>query len=1089
MKQLFTLFAITMAVVLSTANAQERQISGKVTSSDDKQTVPGVSVTVKGTTVGTITDIDGNFKLSVPATAKTLVFTFVGMKTKEVDLDASNNIDVAMGTDVLKLDEVVVTALGIPKEKKRLSYAVQSVGGEELSNVGNQNIINSISGKIAGANVTSSAGTPGASSYIVLRGPTSILGENQPLFVVDGIPFDNSHQGGGNPDNGTNNNLIGSTGAVTNSNRAIDINPEDIESVTVLKGPAATALYGSQASSGAILITTKKGKYTPGKKINVSYSSTYTWDVVNKTPELQDKWVKGSGGNYASYQSGTSGSWGPLADTTYWDPNQPTPFNQNGQMIGASQASNTPGAIKMTPFDNVDQFFRTGKTWENSLSLAGGNEVSTFRLSLSNLSQDGIVPLSDFKRRTVSIAGDSKISQKFTTSGSISYVNSGGRRVQQGSNLSGLMLDLLRTPISFDNSNGSDDPEDPSAYLLPDGRQRNYRGGGGYDNPYWSINQNPFKDDVNRVYGNIQVNYLPASWLTLFYRLGGDIYSDRRKQSFAIGSRSFPGGQIQEDQYFNRTISADFVAQAEKKLSSDWNGALLVGNNMYSNYYQQFYVQGDGITVPNFYNVFNTAAQFSRERHFRKRTMAFYADAKLDFKSMLYIDLTARNELSSSLSTSDKDYGSFFYPGASAGFIFTEPLNMSQNKILPYGKLRVAYAEAGKDADPFKANSYFTSSNFADGWTSGVFFPFNGVSGFTSDDYLGNSHLRPEKTKSFEIGTELKFVKNRIGLDFTYYISKTEDVLLNLPIAGSTGWPYQYLNAATLENKGVELTLYGTPVIIKNFKWDITVNWSKNTNTITDLYPGVENIFLGGFEEPSIRAVKGESYGAIYGGYYITDDGTPNGNLIIDDDPLSGNYGYPIASAQGDVIGHTQPDWIGGIATSFTWKRLTLGAQFYIREGGEIWNGTKGALTFFGRSKLTEDRGTNTVFSGIGGHLDSDGNLVTSGTNTVSVPLDQAWYQGNGGGFGSVSKPFIEDGSFIKLKELTLTYSFNPKVFKGTAIQGASLSFVGRNLWLSTDYTGVDPETSLVGAFNAQGMDYFNNPSTRSYGVKLNVTF
>ncbi|MBK6445676.1 MAG: TonB-dependent receptor plug domain-containing protein [Bacteroidetes bacterium] len=384
--------------------------------------------------------------------------------------------------------------------------------------------------------MTQSAGTPGASVNIRLRGVSSITGTNDPLIIVDGVAIDNSHDYSGNPDNLSNNYLS----SVNNSNRAVDIDPDNIESVNVLKGPSATALYGINAANGAIVITTKKGTRKAGGGVNVIVGTKLNWSEVNKLPELQDKFVKGSGGNYASYQSTASGSWGPSGDTTYWDPNQPTPFNQYGQMVGATAAANTPGAIKYHPYDNVNDFFRTGFSMENNIAVSGGNDLSTFRISFSRLKDEGIVPLSNFNRYSLSLAGSSTITTKLTASGSITYTKSGGRRVQQGSNLSGLMLDLLRNTPSFDISNGNSDPEATSAYLLPDGTQRNYRGGVAYDNPYWTINQNPFNDDVNRMYGSIQTDYKANSWLSFTYRLGSDFYNDRRKQFFCNRFRSLP---------------------------------------------------------------------------------------------------------------------------------------------------------------------------------------------------------------------------------------------------------------------------------------------------------------------------------------------------------------------------------------------------------------------------------------------------------------------------------------------------------------------------------------------------------------------
>ncbi|MBK6837816.1 MAG: TonB-dependent receptor plug domain-containing protein [Bacteroidetes bacterium] len=540
MRKTLTLFALLLALVSLKATAQDRTITGKVTSSEDNTTIPGVSVVVVGTTIGTSTDMNGDYKLTIPPTAKTLRFSGLGMKVKDVPVGASNSMDIILDADVLKLDEVVVSAIGIKQEKKSVGYSTQTLGGEALTKAGQTNALSPLSGKVSGLQVTQSAGTPGASVNIRLRGVSSITGTNDPLIIVDGVAIDNSHDYSGNPDNLSNNYLS----SVNNSNRAVDIDPDNIESVNVLKGPSATALYGINAANGAIVITTKKGTRKAGGGVNVIVGTKLNWSEVNKLPELQDKFVKGSGGNYASYQSTASGSWGPSGDTTYWDPNQPTPFNQYGQMVGATAAANTPGAIKYHPYDNVNDFFRTGFSMENNIAVSGGNDLSTFRISFSRLKDEGIVPLSNFNRYSLSLAGSSTITTKLTASGSITYTKSGGRRVQQGSNLSGLMLDLLRNTPSFDISNGNSDPEATSAYLLPDGTQRNYRGGVAYDNPYWTINQNPFNDDVNRMYGSIQTDYKANSWLSFTYRLGSDFYNDRRKQFFAIGSGAFPDGQV-----------------------------------------------------------------------------------------------------------------------------------------------------------------------------------------------------------------------------------------------------------------------------------------------------------------------------------------------------------------------------------------------------------------------------------------------------------------------------------------------------------------------------------------------------------------
>ncbi|TSA49860.1 MAG: hypothetical protein D4R43_03205 [Sphingobacteriales bacterium] len=451
--------------------AQTRIITGTVKDSNGDAII-GASILVQGTTVGTYSDVNGGFSLAVAADAKKLVIRYLGMKTQEIALGASNTLDLKMEEDVLGLDEVVVTAIGVSKEKKSLGYSVQDVGGDALTQAGQSNALTALSGKVAGLSVIQSSGSPGGSVAIKLRGATSLSGNNSPLIVVDGIPLDNSEFG------------FGDLESVNNSNRAIDLNPDDIQSVTVLKGPAATALYGISAASGALIITTKKGGKKIGGGVNITYSTNLTFDKVNKLPELQNQYTKGSGGALKSYENTGNGSWGAHKDTISWDPSQTSLFNTNGQLIGNITGDTISGLIPFTPFDNLGTFFKTGKTWENSLALSGGSDISTYRFSFSSLKQDGIVPLADFKRYTAKLSGQTKLSDKLSASGSATYSNSGGRRIQQGSNLSGLMLDLLRTPISFDNSNGVGEGvyDDPASYILADGRQRNYRGSVGYDN-------------------------------------------------------------------------------------------------------------------------------------------------------------------------------------------------------------------------------------------------------------------------------------------------------------------------------------------------------------------------------------------------------------------------------------------------------------------------------------------------------------------------------------------------------------------------------------------------------------------------------
>lgn len=1040
----------------------------------------GVTVFEKGTTNGTFTDADGRYELTVKNGSTTLVFRFIGFATQEV----AGGGDVVLKEDALLLDEVVVTALGIAREKKQLGYSVQSVGGDALVNSGESNMINGLNSKVAGVQVISSSGSPGASAYINIRGSSSISGENQPLIVVDGIPLDNSQLISGNPDNGDNSLLEG----VANSNRGIDINPNDIEDVTVLKGPAASALYGIQAANGVILITTKKGRGATGKGVNVSFNTALTWDRVNKLPEIQERYIQGAGGEYFGPATGASTSWGPLGDTMRWNGDASYLWDRNGDLVGASDPS---GVTPFSPYNNAETFFTTGTTFDNNLALSGGNGSTNYRFSIGRINQTGIVPLSEWGRTSIKFAGESKLSARLRTAASVGYTNSGGSRVQQGSNISGLMLGLMRSPNSFDNSNGVEDPTDEAAYLLADGTQRNYRGGGGYDNPYWTINKNPFTDQVNRVYGFTSVTYDVTNWLNIFYRLGTDAYSDDRQQVFAEGSRAAPAGRTFLEKHNYRHVNSDLWVTLSHDFGEKFSTSLLLGQNAFAKEYNRLYTQGDGFTIPNFTHISNAQSVFTRDYTERKRTAAIFFDAKVAYDDWVFLNVTGRNEWSSTLPV---DNNSFFYPSASLGLVFTEPLGLADNKILPYGKLRFSYASVGNDADPYSLASYYSNTFVGDGWTNGIVFPFNGVTAFMADDVLGSANLRPEKTNSIEIGTDLRFLNNRIGLDFTYYSQVSKDQILAVPVAASSGVLQLITNAGQVSNKGIEIVLNATPIKSENFRWDIQVNFTRNRNMVDELAEGIENVFLGGFEGSAIRNVAGQPYGQIYGGTFLRDAA---GNLVIESDTNAAFYGYPIYSGREGAIGNTQPDFLMGIRNTLAWKGISFGFLIDIREGGQMWNGTQGAMAFFGTAAMTENRGETTVFEGVKGTVDGDGNLVlqdesgTAGTftNDTEAVLDEFWYTADGGGFGNVAEHFVQDISWVRLREVTLSYTFPTSLFEKTPIGSLNIGLAGRNLLLFTPYEGVDPETSLMGSVNAQGLDYFNMPNTKSYSVRLGITF
>ncbi|MCX2739621.1 SusC/RagA family TonB-linked outer membrane protein [Pontibacter anaerobius] len=1057
------LLSLMLALLLPLSGySQGRVVTGKVVTAADAMPLPGVSVVVKGTTTGTATDADGNFSLNVPEGNNVLVFRFIGYRTMERTVGNESVINVALQEDTRQLEEVVVTAIGIERETKALGYSVQEVGTEELARSTQPSIANAINGKVAGVNITSSSGAPGAGQRIVIRGATSVTGNNQPLFVIDGVPIDNSTTAAGNPNQGTNAVLSG----VANSNRAVDINPEDIESVTVLKGPAATALYGIRAGSGAIVITTKKGK--EGRAV-INYNTSFTLDYVNKLPELQQRYSQGSDGEFTGTFSGFNSvlSWGAPLDQLRFD-GQPYPYDPNGFLVPADSSAATDQ--RAIAYDNLDNFFETGKTWTNTLSISGGTEKAEYYVSLGHTDQEGVVPKSDFQRTSVRVTGSTQLNDKFRTFGSANYIKSGGRRVQQGSNISGVMLGLLRAPITFDLSGGfgEEGDENPGAYVFEDGTQRTYREGAGYDNPFWTVNRNPFEDDVNRLIGYVGAQYDFTDWVNASFRLGTDWYSDRRTGGFDIQSRAFPEGQVYEDQVFNRDINTDLLVTFDREVTTDVSARLILGHNYFNSRFQRLYTQGDGLAVPTFFDLANAASITTTENTIRIERAAVYADLSLDYKNFIFLGFTGRNEWSSTLPT---DNQSFFYPSINLGFVFTEAFDLTGD-VFDFGKVRASYAVVGKDAPAYALTTPFASSTWGDGWTNGIFFPFQGVAGFNQVTQLGNPDIKPEKNKSIEFGVDLRFFDNRLGLDATYYKNNSEDQIIPVSISSASGFLSAVLNSGEIENKGIEAVLRGTPVQTTNFSWDVIVNFTRNQSEVISLYPGVETITLNGFTSPSSRAIVGEPYGVLFGGRWARND---QGQLLI------GNDGFPFPADEDGVIGDPNPDWTAGITNTITWKGLSLSALLDIREGGDIWNGTIGVMNFFGTSKNTENRGETKVFEGV---------RVDDGTpNTQEVVLDQDWYQANGGGFGAVEEQFVEDGSWVRLRELTLSYNLPATLLEKTPVKAASIAFNARNLWLNTDYSGIDPENNLTGQGNALGLDYFSMPNTEGYGLTLRVTF
>ncbi len=1108
MKRFLTLFTMLM-LCGALSFAQSRLVNGKVV--DEKgDPVSGASIIVKGTSRGTSANATGDFSISVK-TGDVLQISAANFGRSESRIGSDDNVSVVLKPGSNLLEEVVVTALGIKREKRSLTYASETINSDQINKSGTGNPLSELSGKAAGLTVINSSGDPGSGTYVRLRGVTSITGDNQPLMVVDGVPIDNSINNydptAATPNtSGASGNL---TGGTVPSNRGIDINPNDIESITVLKGPAATALYGIRAASGALIITTKKGNFG-NQRTSINFNSSVSIDEENRLPDLQTEYSQGNAGQYLAPFSNNANrrvSWGAKIDTLAWDGNA-NEWDPHGNIVSKSDPT---AKIPVTPYDRYN-FFEQGVTTNNNISVTGGSEKTSYRVSLGNLYQKGIVPLSKYNKTTFGVSGQAKINEKFSIAGGINFIVSANNKIQQGSNTSGVMLALLRTPPTFDNSNGLSDPaHNIASYVNASTQiQRSYRGGIGYDNPFWTVNRNPFIEDVNREYGYAQASYKLLDWVTLSYRLGGDVYSQDSKNFYDIGSSAFTAGKGIITDYFNNQYNSDFTVNLQKSFGEKLSGSLLLGHNYFYNKSKSRLTIGDGLITPTFFDIVNALSYSASELDGEKRTSAFYGQAELNYENMLFINLTGRRETSSSLPENNRD---FFYPSAGLGFVFTQLPGMknSNKSFLSFGKLRLSYAQVGKDAPIQGLQTYYGSTAISDGFTAGVLFPisFNGVPTgayqvTSAISVIGNPDLQPEKTSSYEVGLDLGFLQNRINLNATYYYSKTSEAIFTVPYAFSTGFASKLQNAGELTNKGIEISLNTTPVKTKNFSWDLNLNFSTNKNVVTKLFNGVQKILIAGFQNGEIDAFAGQAFGQIYGSIYQranpgTDSkGLTSGDLLINDNTADPGFGKPIVGTQNALLGNVNPKWLGTVTNNLTFKGLTFGFQIDVKHGGDVWNGTRGALSYFGTSQETANRGTSAVFQGLLGHLDALGNVVHyapdgvteiagAGTaNTNETVYDQHYWQNIGSSFVGPSEQSVEDASYIKLRQVSLTVAL-PKKVLGSAFNNVSFTVYANNIILHTNYSGVDPETNLAGPANGQGLDYFNNPSAKNFGARLNI--
>ncbi|QCX00851.1 SusC/RagA family TonB-linked outer membrane protein [Aggregatimonas sangjinii] len=1070
MKKKCNWLCILFLIGFSIALAQEKTVSGTV-SDQDGFPLPGVNVLVKGTTNGTQTDFDGNYAIAANE-GDVLVFSYIGQKTTEQVVSTSSTLNIQMEEDRQALEEVVVTAQGIKAKPRSLSYSVQSVDSDDITKSRETNLVSALSAKAAGVQVTSSSGSVGASANIRIRGNTSITRSNSPLFVVDGVPIDNSSFS----EDPTQTNNNSSLGGSDFSNRAIDINSNDIESVNILKGIAAQTLYGLRAANGVVLITTKKGREG---KTTVTLNTSTIFSDYNKGPELQQIYAQGrhNGGQleYRGPETGEGDSWGPRIADLEFDGDTSYPFDKGGRLVPVG----TGNGVAARAYDPYD-FFITGEALDLNLAVSGGNENINYRASIGRLIQNGISPNEAFERKTFRLDMQAKLNDKISLDASGQYANSGGFRVQRGSNISGVMLGLLRTAPTFDNGNGltgqaaADNPAtyyyDIEGQELPG--QRSYRDGI-YNSPYFAVARNKNLDDVNRFIGKLGLTYQLNDWLNFRSTASIDRYTDVRKLGFDVLDASFNNGRVINDVISNQDVNWNFLVNANYDFN-DKSG--ITANIGYDGYYtknNRQTVLGDGMTIPGFFNLSNVETTQAQELTNAKKLIGAFATATLSYDDMLFLTPAFRNDWSSTLPVGSNTFQSYSVGGS---FVFSELLN--EDSFINYGKLRGSWGKSGNDAPIYATITNFGGTSVSgDGFIQSVTFPAYDATSFERSSRAGNPDLKPEETTEFEIGAELSMLNSRLRLDFTYYDKETIDQIIPVDAAPSSGFIDRFLNAGVISNTGYELTLSGSPIRTENFNWNMSVNWTTYENVVEELVDGVESITLNGFSGTSSRAIAGESYGSFFGSRFLRNEA---GDVLIDDN------GYPLQNPEDGLIGDPIPDWIAGLTNSFSYKNFGLSVLFDVRQGGDVWCGTCGIIDYFGVSAATLIRDQTTVFNGV---VQS-----TGAVNTQVVPYSDPTISENNNwwrqyGFGGLSETAVYHASWVRLREVTLSYDFPSKLLDGTFISGISISGFGRNLWLSTDYPGVDPETNLTGDTNGIGLDYFNQPNTRSYGLDVKLNF
>lgn len=1058
---------VSLFLFVGTALAQTK-ITGTVLSQEDGQPIIGAAVKVDGTNTGMLTDVNGKFSLTLPEGKKSLTISYLGFESKTVT--AKNGMRVFLKTDATALEEVVVTAMGISRQQKTLGYSAQTLKDEELTVGKLTDVTSALAGKVAGVQISASSANPGTANSVIIRGFSSINGNNQPLYVVDGVPMQQtSSLAQGNQE---------AFGGISN------VNPNDIESMTVLKGAAATALYGSRAANGVIVITTKGGKKNGERNFQITYDGSVQWRQVSTLPKMQNQFGQGWNGKQTYIENG---SWGPEFDGSM---QVYGPIWNHQQLIHKYEAVES----------NIKDFFETGLSTSHSVALSGVSDDNkmTYYLSYSYSKDDGIIPSNKdtYTRNTIAYRGSYEATKWLKLSSSVNFAKTSTDIVgsYQGTSMIDGIMEFPRDISLVDRKNLSTAFDTPEAWYTPYG----------ITNPYWAIENNYNHNDAKQLYGKIQADIKPIKQLTLSYRFGFDYTDYDLKMGYpqialddALINEDYgyaPSNMNQAGWVFSRyqrkyELNHDFLANfADKYLDNRLDVNVNVGVNMNERYSTVMTDQTDDLTFETgFWDLSNGATKSEvSEGQSKRRLVGLFGDVTLGWDEMLYLNLTARNDWSSTLPINANSY---FYPGATLSWIFTQLL--PKNDILEFGKLRLAYGKTGNDADPYQTAVRFiqgTSRAYYD--TDVAKFPMNGVNSFQASSTIGSSDLKPEMTTEYEVGLNLALLKNRINIDFSFYNRETKDQIFTLPVDPATGYSYMVTNFGNVRNRGIELLVNTTPIQTKDFRWDLGFNFSKNQNKVLSMPASVEGgkttiyNFSAGNDAVYFYAEEGNPMGEFY--TYMPQY-TEDGKLIV------GSDGQPILTTELQDTGkNMNPDWIGGVTTAFYYKGFSLSGALDIRKGGYMFSRSKNLMQFTGNGSITTYNQRRPFI--IPNSVYEDGTENTTpimlGGGDYEVGDYQTYYNDYGWGLGG--EAYLVDKSYVKLRNITLAYQLPKKIANQLYLSDVTLSLFCNNVftWTHKSNTFIDPESSTRGNdLEGQFGELYVNPSCRTFGFNVGIKF